>query len=63
MPDSTDVRKAITTLLELAGVRPTDADLDRLEQFFALGSGPGKLPSPGTEPALVHLVEEWPRDE
>ena len=63
MPEETDTRRTITTLLDFAGVKPSDADITRLEQIFALGPANPRPPALPTEPALVHLVEEWPRDE
>ena len=56
MPEETDTRRTITTLLDFAGIT-------RLEQIFALGPANPRPPALPTEPALVHLVEEWPRDE
>lgn len=63
MAEDTAARTIIVTLLELAGVKPSEADLRRLEQIFALGPTNPRQPALETEPALVHRVEEWPRDE
>ncbi|GAB4328276.1 MAG: hypothetical protein Kow0010_12140 [Dehalococcoidia bacterium] len=62
MPQEVDTRRIIATLLDLAGVKPSEADLHRLEQIFALGPANPRQPAPETEPALVHPMEEWPRD-
>lgn len=62
MAETVDARGAVRAMLDLAGVKPTESDLARLDRLFPGWPASTRMPALVTEPALVQPVVEWPHD-